>query len=137
GGDEGAVGAGEDRAAIAPALPESIVAAIQESRFDAAIGALDGLVRDGAKPAGDRAFFGWIKGIALRRAGRLDEAAGALRAALADFHGSAWAGKLPGELAGVELARQHPAQAERLAPAPGAWPPHPPRPGPPGPAAAH
>ncbi len=92
-------------APIAPVLPEVIVSAIQESRFDAAIAPLDALVRDRSKPADDRAFFGWIKGIVLRRAGRLDEAAAAIRSALHDFPGSAWAGKLRGELAGVELAQ--------------------------------
>ena len=96
-------------------MPETIVSAIQESRFDPAVAALDALVRDGSKPADDRAFFGWIKGIVLRRAGRLDEAAAAIGAALHDFPGSAWTGKLRGELAGVELARKHPAEAERLA----------------------
>jgi TolA-binding protein len=100
---------------IAPALPEAIVAAIQESRFDAAVAALDGIVRDEKRPPDDRAFFAWIRGIALRRAGRLDDAAVALRTALAAFPGSAWTGKLRGELAGVELARKHPDDAERLA----------------------
>ena len=102
-------------APIAPVLPESILAAVQESRSGAAVEGLDRLIRDGARGADDRAFFTWIKGIALRRAGRLDEAAATLRAAMVEFPGSAWVGKLRAELAAVELSRKRPAEAERLA----------------------
>ncbi len=100
---------------IAPAVPAAILSDLQEARFDAAIASLDGLARDANRTADDRAFFAWVKGIALRRARRLDEAGAALRAAIVDFPGSAWTGKIQGELAGVELARKQPAEAERLA----------------------
>ncbi len=102
-------------APIAPAVPEAILAAIQESRTGAAVEGIDRLIQDGAQRANDRAFFAWIKGITLRRGGRLDDASTTLAAALADFPGSDWAGKLRGELAAVELTRKRPAEAERLA----------------------
>src|SRR5262245_34022681 len=74
-------------APVAPILPDAIVAAIQESRSQAAIEGLDGLIKDRARRGDDRAFLAWIKGIILTRAGRHDAAAGALRAALGDAPG--------------------------------------------------
>ncbi|MHB1558687.1 MAG: MG2 domain-containing protein, partial [Isosphaeraceae bacterium] len=102
-------------APIAPELPPGVLADLEESRFVAAADALEPLARDGARSADDRAFLGWICGIALRRAGKLDAAATALRTTLAASPGTVWTGKLRGELAAVELARKDPAGAERLA----------------------
>ncbi len=113
--DASAVRAAEAVAPIAPELPAAVLADLEESRFDAAATALEPLARDGARSADDRAFLGWIRGIALRRAGKLDAAAIALRETMAAAPGSVWTGKLRGELAAVELARKNPAGAERLA----------------------
>ncbi len=106
---------GEAVAPIRAELPAAILDDLEEARFAAAAGALEPLGRDATRSADDRAFFGWVRGIALRRAGKYDAAAAALRATLAGSPGSSWMGKLRGELAGVELARKDPADAERLA----------------------
>ena len=72
-------------------------------------------VQDARRAADDRAFFVWIKAIALRRAGRLDEAAGRLRAALGGFPRLGLEGQDPGRAGGRRAGAKHPDEAERLA----------------------
>ncbi|HEX4753996.1 MAG TPA: MG2 domain-containing protein, partial [Solirubrobacterales bacterium] len=99
--------------AATPPLPAEVVAALQEGRFGAAITALEGL--DAKAKADERAYYAWIRGIALRLDGKGERARAVLREALAASPKGRWAAKLRGELAAAELAAGRPAEAETLA----------------------
>jgi len=98
---------------IAPVLPGEIVSALQAGEVDRALEQLDAwLERDDATEE-DRAYAALIRGMAYRRAGRLEQSAETLRAAIET--GGPWASKLRFELAETELAARRPDQAEALA----------------------
>ena len=98
----------------APELPDEIVAALREGRFDEAITALGGL-RDQAGTAEERAYLDFLASIADRLAGREDAARDRLRAALEAHPRSVWVAKIRQELAMLELAGGDAARAEELA----------------------
>ena len=98
----------------APVIPGEIVAALQEAKFDAARAALASL-REKAADVEQRAYLGYLQGIAERLAGRKDLARATLSQAARDAPNGAWAPKIQLELAAVELASGNLAAAEELA----------------------
>ncbi len=98
----------------APVIPGEIIAALQEARFDAARAALASL-REKAAEVQQRAYLGYLQGIAERLAGRKDLARATLSQAARDAPNGAWAPKIQLELAAVELASGNLAAAEELA----------------------
>ncbi len=99
----------------APTLPGMLVAALQEGRYDEAIAALDKLAAEPKATAVEKSYYGLIRGVAHRLAGRRDKAREALTAAIAAAPDGPWATKQRFELATVELADGHPDRAEVLA----------------------
>ncbi len=97
----------------APVLPEAVVAAMQESRFDEARRAILEL-RDRAA-GDDRSYFNYLAAVAERLGGRRAEARELLQTALREAPGGRWAAKIRFELADMELAGGNPANAEGLA----------------------
>jgi tetratricopeptide (TPR) repeat protein len=97
----------------APVIPAEVVAAIQEGRSEDARRALTTLVEN-AKDADDRAYFGYLRGIAERLAGHRDAARETLRTALQAAPVTRWEAKIRMELAGIELASGNLAVAEQL-----------------------
>ncbi len=97
----------------APTIPAELVAAMQEGRYEDARRALIGL-GENAKDANDRAYFGYLRGIAERLAGNRDAARETLRSALQAAPVTRWEAKIRFELAGIELASGNLAAAEQL-----------------------
>jgi alpha-2-macroglobulin len=97
----------------APAVPAELVAAMQDERFDDAGRILAALAEKTNAPD-DRAYFGYLRGIAERLAGRREAARETLRTALQAAPQTPWAGKIRFELAGIELASGNLDAAERL-----------------------
>ena len=102
-------------APIAPALPGELVLALQEGKFAEGIAALDAHLAAGKTPAADRPYLQLVRGVALRLAGRPDEARVGLQGAIDAAPQGPWANKLRGELAALELATGHADRAEALA----------------------
>jgi alpha-2-macroglobulin len=98
----------------APVLPPEVVAAMQEGRFAAAETALGKLSAAEKDPAA-RGYLALVQGVAQRLGGKGEAARATLRAALDAAPKGPWAAKLRLELAGVELAAGHVADAEVLA----------------------
>jgi len=98
----------------APKLPPEVVAALQERRFREAEAALKALTAASESRA-DRGYLALVTGIAQRLGGRADAARDTLRAALDAAPAGPWSAKIRLELAGVELAAGHHAEAEVLA----------------------
>ena len=97
----------------APAVPAELAAAMQEGRYEDARRALTALAEN-AKAPDDRAYFGYLRGVAERLAGNRDAARETLRTALQAEPATRWAAKIRFELAGIELASGNPAAAEEL-----------------------
>jgi uncharacterized protein YfaS (alpha-2-macroglobulin family)/TolA-binding protein len=100
---------------VAPVLPATLVAALQEGRHADAIAALDALAKAPEAKSDDRAYYALIGGIARRLNNNLDDARRGLAAALEADPRGRWAAKLRGELTTVELAAGRFAEAESLA----------------------
>jgi TolA-binding protein len=98
---------------VAPVLPDAVIAAIQESRFDEAAAQLETLSQ-AAKPE-DRPYFALVSGAVLRAAAKVDAARAALRKGIDADPKGPWVTKLSYELALVELAAGRPRDAEPLA----------------------
>ena len=98
----------------APLLPAEIVSALQEGKNDVARAALI-KHRESIKDGDDRAYLGYLQGIAERLGGRKDEARATLRAAALESPKGRWVPKIQFELAGLELAAGNLAVAEELA----------------------
>ncbi len=99
---------------VAPDLPGPVVKAMQEGRYGEAATALERSIA-GAKSAGDRSYFRFLRGVAERLGGRPDAARATLAEALEAEPKGPWASKIRFELAGVELAAGRSAAAETLA----------------------
>ncbi len=69
---------------------------------------------ENAKDAEDRAYFGYLRGIAERLSGNRDAARETLRTALQAAPATRWEAKIRMELAGIELASGNLAAAEQL-----------------------
>lgn len=69
-------------APAAPVLPAEIVAALQETRYDAAVEALAKIASDPKTKDEDRAYLALVKGIAERLAGKSDVARATLQGAI-------------------------------------------------------
>ena len=78
----------------APVLPGAIVSALQEGRFAEAVTALNGLAEK-AKDADERDYYALIRGVALRLAGKGDEARRTLNDALTAHPKSRWGREAP------------------------------------------
>ena len=105
------------KSAIAPAapiLPAEIVAALQERRFADATSALQKLAAASKSPS-EISYFALIEGIAKRLDGKSDDARTVLSKAIETDPQGVWSPKLRLELAAVELATGHHAEAEALA----------------------
>jgi uncharacterized protein YfaS (alpha-2-macroglobulin family) len=102
---------------IAPVLPGDVVSALQAGRFEDALTAIDRWKADPkTKPtADDKAYDALIRGIALRLAGKNDDARKTLATALEAAKGNTWAAKLRAELATTELSAGRFAHANALA----------------------
>ena len=105
------------RDAIKPAAPilrGDIVAALQGGKYDVA---RDGLarLREAAKERDERAYFGYLQGIAERLGGHADAARATLHAAAAENSAGRWLPKIRFELAAIELSAGNQAVAEELA----------------------
>ena len=98
----------------APVLSGEVVAALQEGRFAVAETSLKALSAKTDDPS-TRAYLALVEGIAQRLGGKSDAARATFSAALEAAPKGPWAAKLRLELAGVELAAGHAAEAEALA----------------------
>ncbi len=108
------VAARETISPAAPVVPGEIVAALQEARYEAAREGLAKL-REAAKDRDDRAYFGYLQGIAEHLAGHGEAARATLHAAAAENANGRWLPKIRFELAAIELAAGNLAVAEELA----------------------
>jgi len=115
GADLGVESAKRSVASIAPNLPGGVVASIQGGDYVEAIEALDGLIADPKALMADRSFYRLVRGEALRLGDRPDDARTGWLAAIEAEPKGAWANKIRGELAALELAAGHPDRAEVLA----------------------
>ncbi len=98
---------------VAPVIPAELVAAMQEGRFEDARRALTTL-GENANDANDRAYFGYLRGIAERLLGNRVAARETLRTALQAGPVAPWEAKIRFELAGIELTSGNLAAAEEL-----------------------
>jgi len=106
---------------VAPELPPLVVERMQEGKYAEAIFLIEfderkvGEKRFTKLTPDDRAYLALVKGIALRLAAKPDVARKVLQAAIDAAPAGPWAAKLRAELAAVELAAHHYAEAEALA----------------------
>ena len=107
--------AGRSIASVAPELPAQVVEEMQEGKYAEAIRALEMGGRPANRKPADLAYFALVKGIALRLSGKPDDARKTLQTAINEAPAGPWAAKLRAELAAVELAAHHYAEAEVLA----------------------
>ena len=101
--------------AVAPELPGKVVAAMQEGRFDEAAQAVEALAKDAKTPAANQSYLSLIRGIALRLAGKLDDAREALAAAQKAEPNGRWSAKIRSEMVAVEIAARKFPAAEAIA----------------------
>ena len=99
---------------IAPTLPGSVVASMQEGRYVEAATAFDRLIAE-AKTPSDKSYYRFLRGIAERLGGKAEEARRTLSEALDAEPNGPWTAKIRFELAAVELAAGRAAPAEALA----------------------
>jgi len=98
---------------VAPELPYLVAERMQAGKYAEAIDFLNH-PEPTAKPE-NRAYYDLIKGIAQRLSSKPDDARKTLQAAIDAAPAGPWAAKLRAELAAVELAAHHYAEAEALA----------------------
>jgi tetratricopeptide (TPR) repeat protein len=98
----------------APALPGEVINALQGAKYDAAVAALQKL-KEAATSKDERAYLGYLQGVAERLAGRRDAARATLDAAAKENPRGPWIPKIEFERSGLELAAGKLAVAEELA----------------------